>query len=148
MRTNFFSNNAPLVETVTTTRQEHSRRKVISLKSCTVSERDIVFFKKWTLTRVHVFRSERVKRLNYRLMNLLMIKSWQFGLFFIIFQFFLFFFRYTPIQRFMVIKAFRPDRFIQAAQVFISSTLGKKYFYLSTFLFVTVCFVFIVLENS
>ena len=32
----------------------------------------------------------------------------------------------TPIQRLMVVRAFRPDRISQAGSVFVASVLGKK----------------------
>ncbi|XP_030850579.1 dynein heavy chain 8, axonemal isoform X3 [Strongylocentrotus purpuratus] len=34
---------------------------------------------------------------------------------------------YNPMQRLMVIRAFRPDRIMQAATVFVGKSLGKKY---------------------
>ncbi|XP_077977225.1 dynein axonemal heavy chain 8-like isoform X3 [Glandiceps talaboti] len=34
---------------------------------------------------------------------------------------------FTPIQRLLVIRAFRPDRLMQASSVFVSNVLGKKY---------------------
>ncbi|XP_033113255.1 dynein heavy chain 5, axonemal-like isoform X2 [Anneissia japonica] len=34
---------------------------------------------------------------------------------------------YNPMQRFMILRAFRPDRIMQASTVFVSSVLGKKY---------------------
>ena len=33
---------------------------------------------------------------------------------------------YNPMQRMMVIRAFRPDRIMQASTVFVSASLGKK----------------------
>ena len=33
---------------------------------------------------------------------------------------------YTPIQRLIVIRAFRPDRIKQAGSVFVAAVLGKK----------------------
>ncbi|XP_071954985.1 uncharacterized protein [Antedon mediterranea] len=34
---------------------------------------------------------------------------------------------YNPMQRFMILRAFRPDRIMQAATIFVSTVLGKRY---------------------